>query len=109
MSATGYSRGTARTGQGLASQNNVGYYAENNQYIYQEYLLNSNRSYENSQNILRTTLEDLEDTLGNLEGEFHQVIAGGNPDRMEEFVRKSLNTYQEDMVYAKRNRAITKD
>ena len=28
---------------------------------------------------------------------------------MEEFVRKSLNTYHEDMVYAKRNRAITKD
>ena len=28
---------------------------------------------------------------------------------MEEFVRKSLNAYHEDMMYAKRNRAITKD
>ena len=56
-----------------------------------------------------TTLADLKDTLENLKEEYHQVIAGENPDRMEEFVRKSLNAYHEDMMYAKRNRVLTKE
>ena len=71
--ATSYNQGTARTRQGLASQNNVDYFSENYQYNYHEYILNLNQSYENSQNILKTTLTDLKDTLGHLENEYQKV------------------------------------
>ena len=45
LPAADHGRGTERVGQG---QGNVGYYTQNNQFLYQDYL---NRSYQHSQNI----------------------------------------------------------
>ena len=71
--------------------------------------MNSNRNYENNQHILRSTLEDLEDSLESLGREYSQVLARGNPDRLDEFMKKTLNTFYEDVVWAKRNRAISRE
>ena len=51
----------------------------------------------------------MEESLEGLEREYIQVLNGGNPDRMDEFTKKSLNTFYEDLVWSKRNRAITKE
>ena len=56
-----------------------------------------------------TAVADLQDTLESMGREYSQVISGENPHRMEEFVRKSLNAYHEDMLYARRNRVLSKE
>ena len=109
MPATSYSQSAALASQGLASQNNINYHSENYEYNYNEYILNSNRSFANSKNILKTTLEDLKDTLEPLQNEYEEVMIGANPDRLEEFVKKSLQVFQEDLTHTTRNCAINKE
>ena len=68
-----------------------------------------NHSFANSQNILKTTLEDFKDILEHLQSAFEEVMKGANPDRMEEFVKKSLKVYHEHFTHAKRNHAMNKE
>ena len=48
------------------------------------------------------TVADLTNTLRALKNEQDHIIARGNPDRMEDFLKGSLRTFHEDMIYAKR-------
>ena len=52
---------------------------------------------------------DLQNTLDSLKKEYGQIISRGNPDRMEEFLRRSLSAYHDDILYARRSKILTKE
>ena len=89
----------------LLGQGNIGYFAQTN-LLYQEYL---NRSYQQSQHVSMSVATDLQNTLESLRKEYDQVISRANPDRMEEFLRRSLSAYHEDMIYARRHKVLSKE
>ena len=93
------------TNQNTYYQSDALYY----QHHYTNWILNANKSYDNTQHILATTLEDLCHSLRVVEKESREVAETGNADRIDEFIKQSLALFHEDLVVAKRNRSISLD
>ena len=55
------------------------------------------------------TVEDLHHSLRSLKREKDHVLARGNPDRLEDFLKRSLRTFHEDLVHARRGGYLSHD
>ena len=79
-----------------------------NQYQYNQYMNQSMRhQQEQHQHMVDMTIEDLNSSLKLLKNEKDHVMARGNPDRLDDFLKRSLRIFHEDLVQARRGRYLT--
>merc|ERR1711867_65963 len=113
--------------QGLGAQGAAGsfhnhFHAQHNvhaqnQAQYNQYFMHYNQHMDRSmrqqqqqhQQMIDMTVEDLHHTLRSLKREKDHVLARGNPDRLEDFLKRSLRTFHEDLVHARRGGYLSHD